>query len=149
MNARKVRSYEVMRRLAHVRESQASLELAAAIRIEDAAAKDAAEAEALRVAAADARYRCLHVPGGMPMGEYALLTTLCDSLHEREAAANGALQEAAERRLAKAEHAAMAGRFVDRVEDELTVSRHALASVREGRLLADSLDLWVNAKEIG
>lgn len=147
MTRRRVRSYEMLQRLARVRESRASLELAEAVRGEKTAAKNAADAMSSRVAATAARQRCLEEQSGLAIGEYSLLTALCESLHEREMSANAAWQQAKNHLTSKSEAVVIARRFADGAEERWIDSRRAVATAVDGRALADSLDLWVSSKE--
>jgi hypothetical protein len=140
-----IRSYEVLLRIARVREARASLELAGAIREERAATEEVERASAWCGMAFDARSRCLQ--GHRAMGQYATYTELSESLHEQLAMAGEALAAASSLRREKAEQALAARRFADGVGRAWDDRRLAAVAISESRQSEQRLELWMRAKE--
>ncbi|MFC4527557.1 hypothetical protein ISN76_07700 [Dyella halodurans] len=147
MSKSSVRSYDVLNRIARVKAAQASMALAEASRAEQAASSHVDQASSLCVAASTARERCISSDGSLHLGEYWMLTELHDSLQVRREAAVDVLQEAQAEQSARGLAAGSAQRFADGVEEELTQRRHEVTREIEGRLLADSLELWMQHGE--
>lgn len=147
MSKHSVRSYEVLHRIARVKASQAALALTAASRAEQAASNEVDQATSLCATASNARARCIRDDGSLRLGEYSMLSQLHASLETRREAAVDAWSEAKDEQRARGLAAASTQRFADGVQEDLELRRRAVTLGTEGRLLAESLDLWMLHRE--
>lgn len=147
MSKHSVRSYEVLHRIARVKASQAALALATASRAERAASNKVDHATSLCATASSARARCISDDGGLRLGEYSMLSDLHASLETQREAAVDAWNEAKDEQRTRGLAAASTQRFADGVQENLERRRQVVVLGNEGRLLAESLDLWMLHRE--
>lgn len=147
MNRRQVRSYQVLSRLAHVKQSRAALALATAIAEENEAIAEVDRLSDSFGRVSDARDRCLSGDPGAAIKDYALLSGLSEALHERRENARGLQLDAQAQRIVKGESAGQTQRFAQSVDEKLLTRQRDLAAEVETRSVGEALALWMQVRE--
>ena len=149
MNSRKLHAYEVLLRMARVKELRADAALAAAVG-EQAVCKTQVDAvEAARSAVIVANSACVASGQRMDMARYELLTMLDASLFDRLQVAVTEHDAASSRRIERASENVTAKRYRERVGEHLDHTRTSIAHEHAAKAQEDAVELWLESREEG
>jgi len=149
MNGKKTRAYEVLLRIAHVREVRAGVALAVAAREEAARHQDVDDLTDARNAASIATRACAIDDARLDVARYALLSELGMALTTKLTHAQTHLDDAQFERVARANENVVATRRVEKVADRLDAQRGADAYQLAAKRQEEAVELWVETGKEG
>ncbi|MFC5743552.1 hypothetical protein [Dyella tabacisoli] len=148
MKDRKLRSHEVMLRMARVRELRASMALSKAHKDEREQKAVVNEVTVTRDAVTAASVACLSRDLPVNMGRYATLAVLEDALAVKWRLASDELISLSKAREASANQSLMAKRYRDHVSTCTDETRRVLEQARSARQLDDGIEVWLGNKVV-
>ena len=147
MNDRKLRAYDVVRRLARVREMRAAASLSMAIQEERMKTLRLDEASAACDAVAVAAHACVESGVSVDIPRYVTLLMLDESLTAKQQDAASELASAAQAREVCATSSWLAKRYRERVGEHVKETRQMMYRDRAARLQEEGVELWMHGKE--
>ena len=148
MTQQKLRAYEVLLRMAQVREIRATAALARAATEEKTRRGVVSEVTDAREAVAQANARCVNSEG-VDLARYEMLSLLDVALAERLHVATGQLDEAMQLRNERANDSLLAKRYRERVDEQCDVVSLGLAHERMAKGQEEAIELWVDSRKEG
>lgn len=148
MTQQKLRAYEVLLRMAQVREIRATAALARAASEEKARRGMVSEVTDARDAVAQANARCINGES-VDLARYEMLSLLDVALAERLNVASDQLDEATRLRSDRANDSLLAKRYRERVDEQCDVVSLGLAHERMAKGQEEAVELWVESRKEG
>jgi len=149
MTGKTTRAYEVLLRIARVRELRAGVALGIAARTEAARRQEVDGLTEARNAVSLAAHACAVEAVRLDVARYALLSEMGTALTTKLTYAQVHLDDAQLERLARANENVIATRRVDKVADRLHTQRGADAYRLAAKRQEESVELWVETSKEG
>jgi hypothetical protein len=149
MNSRKLHAYEVLLRMARVKELRADAALAEAVGAEAVCKTQVDALQAARTAVIVANSICVASGQRMDMARYELLTMLDASLSDMLQVTVKEHDAASSRRVERASENVAAQRYRERVGEHLDHTRTAIAHDHAVKAQEDAVELWLESRGEG
>lgn len=146
MTSRKQHAYEVLLRMARVKELRAQVALAVAVDGETLAQKRVDDVEEARHAVMTANSKCVDGRRPMDLARYELLTRLDAALSHKLHSAQQELEQASQQRTEKASENVLAKRYRERVDEHLDDVRLAYAQGQAAKAQEEGVELWLESR---
>lgn len=148
MTERRLHAYEVLLRMAQVREIRASVALAKAADEERARRTHRDEVRAARDAVSLASRGCVENSSSVDMARYEMLAVLDASLTDRLEDASQQHATTLQVREESATASVLAKRYRERVDESVTDVGQALYRQRSAKRQDDAIELWLESEKI-
>ena len=146
MTSRKQHAYEVLLRMARVKELRAQVALAGAVDKETVAQKEVDGVEEARKAVISANDKCISGEQSMDLARYELLTRLDAALSDKLHVAHQGLEQASQQRTEKASENVLAKRYRERVDEHLDDVRLVWARGQAAKAQEEGVELWLESR---
>lgn len=146
MTSKRLEAYQVMRRVARVKEVRASLALSEAVAAETRRRAEHDRIAQQRDAVAMASHGQRTAVGNLDMGRYEMLCLLGEAIDERLGEAASALSSASELSRERATASASAQRRRESIDEHVEAASRTLEQVRSGNAREEAVELWLRGK---
>lgn len=149
MISRKQHAYEILLRMARVKELRAQVALAGAVDKETVAQEHVDGVEEARQAVMTANGKCISGEQSMDLARYELLTRLDAALSDKLHVARQELEQVSLQRAEKASENVMAKRYRERVDEHLDDVRLAWGQEQAAKAQEEGVELWLESRGEG